>query len=71
MWFDSTARLTTPLASDRIPTMMIEVDRDLAVILRETINEAIYSGRFDEDDVDRLIDLRRQLVAFITTKESA
>jgi hypothetical protein len=51
-------------------SMMIEVDRDLAIILRETINEAIYSGRFDEDDVDRLIDLRRQLVAFTATKEA-
>ena len=50
--------------------MMIEVDRDLAIVLRETINEAICSGRFDEDDVDRLIDLRRQLVAFIATKEA-
>ena len=51
--------------------MNIEVDRDLAIVLREAINEAIYSGRFDEDDVDRLIDLRKVLRDFIASKETS
>lgn len=50
--------------------MTIELDRDLAIVLREAINEVLFTGRFDESDEDKLMDLRKQLRDFIATKES-
>jgi pyruvate/2-oxoglutarate dehydrogenase complex dihydrolipoamide acyltransferase (E2) component len=50
--------------------MMIEVDRDLAIVLREAINEVLHTGRFDESDEDKLMELRAQLRNFIAAKEA-
>jgi len=50
--------------------MMIEVDAKLAIVLREAINEVLFTGRFDESDEDRLMDLRNVLRDFIAAKEA-
>jgi hypothetical protein len=50
--------------------MNIEVDRELAIVLREAINEVLFTGRFDESDEDKLMDLRKVLRDFIAAKES-
>lgn len=51
--------------------MNIEVDRDLAIALREAINEVLFTGRFDESDEDKLMDLRKVLRDFIASKETS
>ena len=48
--------------------MTIEVDVDLANLLRDAINQVLFTGRFDESDEDRLMDLRAQLRDFVASQ---
>lgn len=50
--------------------MTIEVDRDLADILRAAIKEVLFAGVLDESDEDRLMDLRDKLTAFLSSPEA-
>lgn len=48
--------------------MTIEVDVDLANLLRDAIKELLFTGRFDESDEDKLMDLRDQLRDFVASQ---
>lgn len=49
--------------------MNLQVDVGLANLLRDVIGEVLFTGRFMEDDEDRLMDLRDQLTAFVVSPE--
>ena len=50
--------------------MMIEVDAELADILREVIADSLFTGRLDESDEDRLMDFRDKLRAYVVSLEA-
>ena len=48
--------------------MTIEVDVDLANLLRKAINEILHEDILDESDEDKLMDLRDQLRDFVASQ---
>ena len=48
--------------------MNIEVNVQLANLLREVFNEGLFTGRFDESDEDQLMELRDRLYTYVVSK---
>jgi len=50
--------------------MTLELDVQIANLLREVIKEVLFTGRFDESDEDQLMELRDKLYAYLMSHEA-
>jgi len=50
--------------------MTLQLDVQIANLLREVIKEVLFTGRFDESDEDQLMELRDKLYTYVVSKEA-